>query len=528
VTALTAPTAPVDEKLPTPLRRLGARTAEEWISLVRVIILLTLILALSLGIIPINHPTVHTTVALVGVYVLLLALGPRWFKVLRKADLIIALDILVVTLVVIISGSLSSPFIYLYYLTILEAAARLNLRQAIAASLAMAGMIILLWTRAGQGATLETAGFRLGVIIAGGFFMALFLGMLVQEYRIAAERARWTELLDQRLQEATGLLEEQLRELRFYNELASRLSGELRVDGVLEILLQVFMETTGLAKGAAYVIGEDETPRIATSRGFEWAEGEHGPASMLLPALPAGATGGEVVTHRSPIGGGQEGLVASVPLIRAGSLRGWLCGLGGVPESFAEPVLRRVRGLAAQGVSALEAARLHEEVQRMVGVDPSRSLFPWGGLQKLVADEIRRCSGLLLVFSFAEVQLEDYIDDTLVGESDKDLALRRAIKLIQTCVRRIDVIAHDGAGRFAILLPRVAKMDAVDILQRLTRRLEEDAVAAQLLGVKRLMISAAVVTFPEDGTAVAGLFDKITGLLSQGPTSPARVKVPIS
>ena len=220
--------------------------------------------------------------------------------------------------------------------------------------------------------------------------------------------------------------------------------------------------------------------------------------------------------------------MASVPLIRAGSLRGWLCGLGAVPESFGEPVLRRVRGLAAQGVSALEAARLHEEVQRMVGVDPSRSLFPWGGLQKLVADEIRRCSGLLLVFSFAEVQLEDYIDDTLVGESDKDLALRRAIKLIQTCVRRIDVIAHDGAGRFAILLPRVAKMDAVDILQRLTRRLEEDAVAAQLLGVKRLMISAAVVTFPEDGTAVAGLFDKISGLLAQGPTTPARVKVPIS
>src|SRR5205807_129143 len=115
-------------------------------------ILLMLILALSLGIIPINHPTIHTTVALVGVYV-----------------------------------------------------------------------------------------FRLGVIIAGGFFMALFLGMLVQEYRIAAERARWTELLDQRLQEATGLLEEQLRELRFYNDIASRLSGELRVEGVLEILLQVFL-----------------------------------------------------------------------------------------------------------------------------------------------------------------------------------------------------------------------------------------------------------------------------------------------
>ena len=520
--------APVHEEGTMPfgvLTRWGVRSGEECISLVRVLLLLLVIPALWFGVIPMTHPAVTPIVILLGAYVITLALGPRWVGLLRQADLIIALDILVVTLVVIISGSLNSPFLYVYYLTILEAAGRLNLRQAIAASLAMAGIIILLWTRAGMGTALETTGFRLGALIAGGFFLALMLGMLVQEYRATLERARWTDLLDRRLREATAQLKEQLQELQFYNELASRLAGELRVEGVVEILLQVFLKTIGLPKGLAYVLAEEKTPRFVAARGLDWAEAGQAPGTLSLPALPAEATGGEVLLHRDLQ---SERAVACVPLIRGGSLCGWLCGLGDVPESFAEPVLRRIRGLAAQGVSALEAARLHEEVQRMAGVDPSRLLFPWGGLQKLIADEIRRCTGLVLVFSVAEIQLEDYADDTLVAESDKDLALRRAVKVLQTSLRRVDVVAHDGTGRFAVLLPRVAKVNAVDILQRLTRRLEEDAVAAHLLGVKRLMISAGVVTFPEDGTTVSSIFDKITALLAEGPSSPARVKVPVS
>jgi diguanylate cyclase (GGDEF)-like protein len=508
--------------------RLGTRSCEEWISLTRVLLLLTLIPALWFGVIPMTHPAVTPIVVLLGAYVILLAVGPRWIGLFRKVDLIIALDILVVTLVVIISGNLNSPFLYLYYLTILEAAARLNLRQAIAASLAMAAMIILLWTRAGEGTALETTGFRLGAVIAGGFFLALFLGMLVQDYRATLERARWTDLLDRRLREATEKMEAQLQELQFYNDLASHLSGELRVEGVIEILLRVFLETVGMPKGVAYVTGEDELPRFAAAQGFDWAEAGHAPGDLSLPVLPAGAVGGEVVIHRVQSGDGQpERVLACVPLIRAGGLRGWLCALGDIPETFTESVLRRVHGMAAQGVSALEAARLHEEVQHMGGADPSRSLFPWSGVQKLVTDEIRRCTGLLLVFSIAEIQLEDYASDA-VAESDRDFALRRAIKVLQTSLRRVDVIAHDGAGRFAVLLPRVAKINAVDILQRLMRRLEEDAVAAQLLSVKRLMISAGVVAFPEDGTTVTDLFDKLSELLAQGPSTPARVKVPVS
>ncbi len=334
-----------------PLLRSASRTTEERISLVRVTVLLALIPALWFGVIPMVHPAVNGSIVLFGGYVILLAVGHRWIPLLRKPDVIVATDILVVTLVVFISGNLNSPFLYLYYLTILEAAARLNLRQAIAASLAMAALIVLLWTRAGETAALETTGFRLGTIIAGGFFLALFLSALAQDYRAAHERAAQGEYMDRRLKEATAQLEEQLKELQSYNELAGRLSGELRVDGVLEILLQAFLDVSGLPKGTAYLVGEDGSPKFAAAMGSDWARSDGEPDASSFPALPPGATGGEVLVDRPRGGNGEsDTLVAWVPLIRAGSLRGWLCGSGNVPETFPESVLRRLRGMATQGV----------------------------------------------------------------------------------------------------------------------------------------------------------------------------------
>jgi diguanylate cyclase (GGDEF)-like protein len=182
--------------------------------------------------------------------------------------------------------------------------------------------------------------------------------------------------------------------------------------------------------------------------------------------------------------------------------------------------------MATQGVSALEAARLHEEVQRMVSVNPAGALYPWSGVPKLIAEEIRRCTELVLVFSLAEVQLENYGEGNWNGDQDRDLALRRVVKLLQGSLRRVDVIAHDGAGRFVLLLARVSKLQAVDILRRLSKRMEEDSVAARLLEVDRLTLTTGLVTFPEDGSTSSDLLDKLEALVAQGPTTPSRVYVP--
>lgn len=168
---------------------LTVRTAEAWISLVRAALLSTLIPAVWLGVIPVAQPAVNGILLLLGGYIIVLSFVPVWLPLLRKTDLIIALDILVITLVVLISGQTESPFLYLYYLTILEAAARLNLRQAVAASVAITGIIVLLWIQGGVAEFVQSVQqFRLGAFIAGGFFLALFLGLLVQEHNTTQQR----------------------------------------------------------------------------------------------------------------------------------------------------------------------------------------------------------------------------------------------------------------------------------------------------------------------------------------------------
>jgi len=502
---------------------------DTWASIVRLLLLWALIPAVWLGVITVPPSVAVEVIILIGAYITVLALGPRFFRVLGRGDLVLVLDLFVVTALLLISGNLSSPFLYLYYLAILEAAVRLNLRQALASSVACTTLIILLWMHAGYGEALSSAGFRLGAFIAGGFLLALFLGMIAEEHRASSEKVRWADQLDQRLREATQQLKDQLEELQFYNELASRLSGELRVEGVMDILLQVFLETTGLERGLAYVVEEDETLEVVVSRGVSRGGDDSEVRPPLLP-VPEGISSDVILLPQVPGGTLMGKALASVPLVRAGRARAWLVGLSDGLPAISDSSRRRLRGLAAQGVSALEAARLYEEVQRMIRSDPMQSLTSWTGLEQLLNDEIVRAKSLLLVFSVAEIRLQDYAVSR-ADAGDRDLAVRRTVKLIQAALRRVDALAHDGSGRFVILLPRMPKIRAVEVLQEIVARLEGDSVAARLLVVDRVRLSAGVVTFPEDGTAPPMLFGGMERLLvhaTSGASAPARVQVAAS
>jgi len=501
-----------------------ARSGTPWSTFVRLLILLTLIPATWLGIIAVPPAGALTAIGILAAYVVVLAAGAGRVAVLRRPDLILVLDLVVITALVVLSGSFASPFLYLYYLAILEAAVTLDLRQSLAAAIATAGLLLLLWTAGGQTATFATAGFRLGAFMAGAFLLALVLGMVAQEHRASAQQVRWNIELDRRLTEATRELESRVSELETYNSVARQLSGELRVDGVMDLLLQAFRGLTGLDRGIAHVVTEMGGLQASAAHGT-LPRDEAG--AVRLPALPATAEGGDV--YQAPGGSPErpEGWWCSTALVRAGNPRAWLSGFSHTPVDLSDDVRRHIRGLATQSVAAVEAARLHEEVQRMIRTDPMRALCPWPTFEQLVRDEIERCRSLVLVFSVAEVQLEDYAASRADAE-DRDLALRRAVKLLQAPLRRVDILSYDGAGRFALLLPRVAKMRAAEMAQELVSRLERDDVARRLLTVERISLSAGVVSFPEDGTTPSDLLGGIEALLAQGPAEPARLRLPAS
>jgi len=492
---------------PPQARRNAGRTAEEWISLVRVLVLIALLPALWFGIISVAHPALNAIIMLFGAYVVLMAVGPRRFPVLRKPDLVIVLDLLVITLVVLISGSLKSPFLYLYYLTILEAAARLNLRQALAASLAMAGIIVIFWLQSGHMGVLDTLGFRLGGFIASGFFLALFLGMLAQEYRSVLERTWWADLLDQRLQQATAQLEEQMEELQFYNMLASRLSGELRVEGVLDILLKVFLEVTGLPKGMTYALKATGELRLVGTRGFTAEEADHGLDRLSLPVLPDNAGSGEVFFHPGPLDNGQAGAtIVCVPLVRAGHTRAWLCGLNGASPMVTESVRRRLSGMASQGVSALEAARVHEHAMEMAVTDWLTGLANRRGFVDRLTSELSRSRRTGRPVSIVLLDLNRFkaINDTH-GHTIGDAALIQVAKVLTRSVRTYDLPARLGGDEFIMLFPETTDAQAEIVLNRL--RAEEISVPDGKGGTLRLDFSWGLAVWPQDGLGAEQLLE---------------------
>ncbi len=207
-------------------------------------------------------------------------------------------------------------------------------------------------------------------------------------------------------------------------------------------------------------------------------------------SFPEEAPGGDpIVVHVPAAETTPESAGVCVPLVRGGNTRAWLCGLSAGGPRLEDATRRLVRRIAAEGVVALEAALLHEEVQRIMRTDPMRSLFAWPALEKLVGAEIDRCRQLFLVFSVAEIQLEDYGAGP-APPADRELALRRAVNLIQASLRRVDLLSYDGAGRFAILLPRMPKVQAMEQVQAIVAKLEHDPVASRLLAVDRLVTVA--------------------------------------
>ncbi|HKV43796.1 MAG TPA: GGDEF domain-containing protein [bacterium] len=484
--------APISHTPPGPMRGLrrthawwagpGIPRIEEWISLVRVVLLLTLIPALWFGIIAIPQPAVNIIIVVLGAYVIVLALGARWLALVRRTDLVIALDLLVVTLVVYISRGVSSPFLYLYYLTILEAAIRMNLRQALAASLAMAAMIILLWMRGAGPEALETTGFRLGAFIASGFFLALLLGILVQEYRAAQER---------------------VNELEFESDLASKVSGELRVDGLAGILLQAFLEITGLPKGAAYLCEdsrEEGRPHtLIAADGFDWENGGVSPAHLPLPAAPAGAGGGEVIVQpcASPDGQPDE-VMACVPLVHADRVRMWICGMARPPLALPDAVRRRLHRLAIQGVSALEAARLHEKVRELAATDSLTGLANRRSFFDRITAEMARGHRLGRSLSVALVDLNGFkaINDSY-GHDVGDAALVRVTQVLVAGMRGSDLVARFGGDEFVLLFPETAAADVARILTRMgTMKTSISAAGGDEL---HLTLSWGIAGWPEDG-----------------------------
>jgi diguanylate cyclase (GGDEF)-like protein len=448
---------------------------EDRISVVRLAVLLALIPGVWFGVIPVGDAALDQVIILLGSYVVLLALAHRRVRSLHKADMVIVLDLFVITAMVEMAGDTYNPFIYLYYLTILEAAARLNIRQAIASSLAMAAMIILVSIRGGYTEMLQTTGFRLGAVIAGGFFLALVLGLSLQEYRGTRDR---------------------LQGLEFSNELATQLSGKLRTESVVASLADFFQQATDIDRVAAFLPTEDGGWRCVLSRGEPLLGQQLSPDLLGLPS-GEGQDGELVVQPHSEPAGQRGGAIAAVRLSAGGHATAWLCGVGQARLSSDEPVHRLVKAIAVQGASALEAASLYEKTQQLAATDALTGLANRRSFLERFASELAGARRTGRVLSIVLVDVNDFkvINDTY-GHNVGDDAIVRLSSLLGENVRASDLAGRFGGDEFALMFPGTSR----DVVNRIMERLAATPMAVSNGPHElRVRFSWGATTFPEDG-----------------------------
>ena len=157
----------------------------------------------------------------------------------------------------------------------------------------------------------------------------------------------------------------------------------------------------------------------------------------------------------------------------------------------------RITGLADQAVTALQNARLLEEIRHLAVHDaltglPNRRLLEDRAGQELIRS---KRTGESVCMFFVDLDRFKHVNDTLGHAAGDELIQEVARRLCET-VRRQDTVARLGGDEFAVLLPGLGDPVAID---QLARRALESLNRPYLIAGQEVHTSASI------GVAVAPL-----------------------
>ena len=150
----------------------------------------------------------------------------------------------------------------------------------------------------------------------------------------------------------------------------------------------------------------------------------------------------------------------------------------------------RLAGLADQAVTALQNARLLEQISHLAWHDTLTGLPNRRLLEDRVKQELYRTkrNGESICMFFIDLDRFKQVNDTLGHAAGDDLIQQVASRLCET-VRRQDTVARLGGDEFAVLLPGLSDPNAID---HLARRALESLGAPYLIAGQEVYTSASI------------------------------------
>jgi len=182
--------------------------------------------------------------------------------------------------------------------------------------------------------------------------------------------------------------------------------------------------------------------------------------------------------------------VAAVAVSGNRRAAGTLVAYARAPAAFCEDDTHFLQSLAYIVAAALNRSRTDKQLTFLANHDaltalPNRSLMRDRVLQS-VAQAHR--DGTQVALMYVDLDRFKTINDTL-GHEQGDLLLRAAAERLRSALREGDTVSRQGGDEYTVLLPHVARLDAVDAV---ARKLLKDLSAPFALSGREVFVSASI------------------------------------
>lgn len=450
-----------------------------------------------------SHQTILQGIALVyAIHLLVLVAAVRDKFDLKLAYLsAIVFDMVFVPVFIHFTGGMQSSFYLLFYMGISVAAYLLTFWFAAAVTTVFTAIYVALVF---SELRMEIA---FDFCMRLGFLWVCFLALsYVSEFLRKSER-RLLKLFDT-LNMRTQELERSQAQLEQIYENTRNLASILAPDEVVKEIMRILGDMLNF-KNYAIVFQDKWGHYLYRARSVEGKESYQLKAidDVNVELIRRVAMADEPVCVKDlsnrddyqPISSNSRSVLIS-PLRSYDNALGLLIAESPDPGHFQEKDIRSFTMLTRSAALALENADLHRKTEQLTVVDELTGAYNYRFFVRKLEEEKRRAIRYDLPLSLIMVDIDWFkkVNDSY-GHEVGNVVIRELARVIQRCIRDVDVLIRYGGEEFVIILPQTQLIESSTIGERIRSQVEEMIVDTGRVGKLKITVSVGVTSYPENG-----------------------------
>jgi len=188
------------------------------------------------------------------------------------------------------------------------------------------------------------------------------------------------------------------------------------------------------------------------------------------------------------------------PMNTHGETQGLLVAESCEKEFFKERDEQMLSVVARSAGLALENADLHKRTEELSIIDELTGSYNYRYFIQKFQEEKKRAVRYDLPLSIIMVDIDWFkkLNDGY-GHEVGNIVLKSLARVIQGCIRDVDIFARYGGEEFVVILPQTPQSEAVHIGERIREQVESHVIDAGASGKLKITVSVGVSSFPENG-----------------------------